>query len=293
MKMHIKYEHSIVLFALFLCGILTSTVTHAESIDTMSVSPIHGSNAYSRAQGLSPQARAQLQTLLRQKIHGNLIEVEAGACQTLMELGDNETIERVIQLYRGDSYSQSAEMGRQMSRCSQPMLLPMLSEYIFRAEPVKWIRYLGGEILDYPISIRTCWVMRQIVINSPVFGSDVKRSFEVFKDESDDSNSTLRLSLREWWHQNKEAFARKDYVAVKPMRPVAPAMPVIQTNPASPAPHQPSNALSILVPSRFPPEPVGLKNRMPSLYLLIFGAGILCSGLFILLLVARQKRTRL
>jgi hypothetical protein len=192
------------------------------------------------------------------------------ARRNLIKLGDRETAKQLVgDLLRGDDENQSA-YGVLMG-VRQAWVIPMLEPLLMRDEPVGQ-KYM--QMGPKPPSVLAAVCMWRILARCPDVPDDVRKWAKTFEYKLE--LDPMRRQMRDWWEQNKAAFERQDYAAVKPLQPVPPER--IPT-PASPAPKQ-SNRELTKQPSAVPAAAVVRENN-PSRWLvgILIVLAVLSGGL--------------
>jgi len=215
-----------------------------------------------------------------------------GAKSALLRLGDEQTIAEVMADVRSGDRKKIDEGWSALQYVNNPVLIPHLMELLDLPEAATLI------LLDNPSvptdmghfqPTRPFWAserIREMLWRCLEFSPETKQWAQNLWRQTGDP---LRDVLRQWWEQNKEAFARKDYAAVKPLQAVAtptpPAAPK-QTTPATDV--APSTAVAS--PAKPPPStpaqaesesyvlPVALLITGGVLALVAVGAAVIWQG---------------
>jgi hypothetical protein len=199
----------------------------------------------------------------------------------LVELGDRETIQETLEdFHKAASGIQSSKTADILRCATQPWVIPLLEQELFINESAKAVQH--EDILISPKSVAASGVIMSILSRSTTFSGKVRDS--VAKLPWYDEGKSRDI-IRKWYEQNKEAFARKDYAAVKPLQPVPPeSTPTSIPKPASATPKQPTMTLAK------PSAAAAVRENNPSRWLL--GSLIVLAALaggFILWRAKRRK----
>jgi hypothetical protein len=154
----------------------------------------------------------------------------------LLRLGDEQTLAEVMADIRSEDQRKRDDGFGAMAYVHNPALIPYLVELLYLPEPARLI-LLDKEPtqMGHFEPTRPFWAgqrIRDILWRCSEFSPEMKQWIDDLWRLTGDP---LRDVLRQWWEQNKEAFARKDYAAVKPLQPVATPAPSAATNQAPPA----------------------------------------------------------
>jgi len=210
----------------------------------------------------------------------------------IRSFSDEQTIAEVMADVRSGDRKKIDEGWSALQYVNNPVLIPHLMELLDLPEAATLI------LLDNPSvptdmghfqPTRPFWAserIREMLWRCLEFSPETKQWAQNLWRQTGDP---LRDVLRQWWEQNKEAFARKDYAAVKPLQPVAtptpPAAPK-QTTPATDV--APSTAVAS--PAKPPPStpaqaesesyvlPVALLITGGVLALVAVGAAVIWQG---------------
>ncbi|MDQ3623583.1 MAG: hypothetical protein M3463_14010 [Verrucomicrobiota bacterium] len=163
----------------------------------------------------------------------------------LLRLGDQFTIERMIEDYRAyDSRTSWSYVTAEFESSRQPRLIPYLAEDFYSKEdPTKGITITpppdSGEFaVGAPArSIFSGVIVTRIIKKAPEFSPQMKAwAHQAFALRLE-TPERFRNLMRVWWEANKAAFAREDYQAVIPVAEeaaevAAPASTPTQSTPA-------------------------------------------------------------
>jgi hypothetical protein len=127
-------------------------------------------------------------------------------------MGDRTTLEKTLRVYKNGSHVASIAMQRQMQRSSHPAIIPLVVTDVFRDEAAR-MTTITSEFFDYPLSVRSAEVVRNVLVNSPEFRDEVRQWASAFGLRN---AKRMRAAIREWWALNKDHFERQDYMAVNP-----------------------------------------------------------------------------
>lgn len=145
--------------------------------------------------------------------HGTLIDAKF----LLVNLGDGETIKDVVQQYKKHNPADHP-VEKLLRRCKQPLLIPLIADDLKIEEVAEW-QLLGGDVLVWPRSVASAQIISCILMNSPVFRDDVKKSASGhFRSMNSQAVEEERKAFRQWWQENEGHFAKKDYAAVRPLK---------------------------------------------------------------------------
>lgn len=208
----------------------------------------------------------------------------------LLRLGDEQTIAEVIQHIRSDDRKTIDDGWGAVAYVKNPALIPVLAELLYLPEEAKTI---GGPGIDdrhigvYTRPMRAVLEIKRLLEQCPEFSSELKHSVGIFWRISA-GQEALRVGFRQWWEQNKEAFVRKDYAAVKPLQPVAvPLSSSVVTNRVPPT-VPPINGTPTPKPTSATP-PVQSKSSTLPLVLLIGVVGLVLVVVIAVAMLRRKK----
>jgi len=174
--------------------------------------------------GIPADQRAQIIAELRKQASSTAkLGFQDMAKTLLLRLGDAQTIAEVMQDIRSDDVRRSDEATVVLRSVYNPELIPLLADLLYLPERMAVIREPGSDIAR---ATRPFWASEQItliILKRAEFGSDVK----------DWLKSHSSADVCQLWEQNKEAFLRKDYAAVKPPKSVPKSFLPTATNPSS------------------------------------------------------------
>ena len=144
-------------------------------------------------------------------------------CESLVALGDEQTIERVMHEFRENARKGTGTQSLGNNVYPQPLLIPYLAENFFLED---------GDVIDtdkiwvsssnLQFSIASILDVFGIIRRSSAFNADLK---EWVKAEPSIPLRILdvpkcREVMRTWWRENEEHFAKRNYAAVKPGAPL-------------------------------------------------------------------------
>ena len=171
------------------------------------------SNRYGILKGMPESEIEPLRAALRSRVSSGNLRLDSKAHLLLIEMGERTTMEETRRLYEGDSVVASFSMQRQMQRSSQPAVIPLVAQDLFRDEPAKMGR-INSEFIDYPLSVRSADIIRHVLINSPEFPADVRRWAASYNTRDAEK---MRNAIRAWWVLNKQQIEQVNYEAVVPV----------------------------------------------------------------------------
>jgi hypothetical protein len=146
----------------------------------------------------------------------------------LLRLGDEQTMEKVMQDFRSDDRTKIDEAKGALANVNNPLLIPRLAELLYHPEGVAAVMPPDSDVGYYT---RALWAASRImnIIGArtefrPEVKSWISSSVRSLQDRVD---YATYWCIRQLWEENKEAFLRGDYAAVKPPKAVStPAPPV-------------------------------------------------------------------
>jgi|GEM_PF-2568427 len=195
----------------------------------------------------------------------------------IRSFSDEQTMAEVMADLHSDDQKRSDSARAALAYVHNPALIPHLIELLYLPESAKLI-LLDKEPtqMGHFEPTRPFWAgqrIRDILWRCSEFSPEMKQWIDDLWRLTGDP---LRDILRQWWEQNKEAFARKDYAAVKPLQPVAPLTPpAAPKQTVSPTDVAPTNV--IVPPWKSPPsapgQPEPESDALP--LALLIGAGVL------------------
>lgn len=150
--------------------------------------------------------------------HSDVSDVveERRTCEILIQLGDRQTAEKVLEDFRKgserDPLSENARARVTLETSAQPWVIPMLADELFLQQDPK-IHFDGGDVGIMPRSTAAAWTIRGILKGSSAFPESVRESARRIPL----AYGTFRDQTREWWRQNRVHFENQDYSAVTPM----------------------------------------------------------------------------
>ena len=158
------------------------------------------------------------------------------AKKLLVRIGDEQTIADAIEgLHgKGQNWDNFHEAYQALSWSRQPAVIPLM---IPDLQDPSEVMQRGGELAVGPPHNVAAFIIMEIIKTSPQLG---ERIVAPLREKGFTGMPQMRASLLNWWGQNKDAFARKDYAAVQPLEPVSlPEPPRATTNQTSTAPPAP------------------------------------------------------
>jgi hypothetical protein len=199
----------------------------------------------------------------------------------LVRLGDTQTVERLAQDLQSGDRKKADETKRVIERAKSPMTIPGLAALLYLPEEVA-VRYDNPERDYYTQPLAAALMINEIIGKTEEFSPEVKSWLDSApKSLLEDSSSPyvnqlwgrqrdipqydVRVCISYWcirrlWEENKEAFLRHDYPAVKPPKTVRLPGEAVATNKA------PSAAISVLtkvVPPAITPTQAAPKAIAP------------------------------
>lgn len=164
---------------------------------------------------------------------------ETGAEIVLVRLNDTETITRLIGQYK-DTYGSRGSfwLAGHLELAGQASVLPLLAEDFFMEDGDKSTINRdgkGGGIRVIPRSAFSGITVLRIAAECKQLSEETRAWANQRLMQSCYPYDKFRAEMRMWWKQNKEAFEKADYKAVKPLRPET-TMPVTTTTPPPPTP---------------------------------------------------------
>ncbi len=126
----------------------------------------------------------------------------------LLLLGDREATRHSVQKMVRDEFPSLGFSG-------SPIVIEYLMPHVFKLEA--YSQTLVGDVVHVPFSFIATSQVFEILSESPAFSDEVRnwaKSTEV------PDRLSVRAELRRWWNENKVHFAKDDYKAVKPGRPI-------------------------------------------------------------------------
>ena len=196
---------------------------------------------------------------------------ETGAEIVLVRLNDTETITRLIGQYK-DTYGSRGSfwLAGHLELAGQASVIPLLAEDFFMEDGEKSTINRdgkGGGIRVIPRSAFSGITSMRVTIASKQFSDETRAWASQRLIQGYYPYDKFRADMCLWWAQNKDAFAKADYKAVKPLGPetitpitATPAPPPSTPTPKpapEPKPEPPptpfSNELPVDKPAPFPP----------------------------------------
>jgi len=129
--------------------------------------------------------------------------------------GDEEMLAGVVKdIQQGErrTYVECVRLLEQVQ--NSPQQIPILAELLYLPEEARLrdfaTEYSWGSVTA---SLKASWKIRDILQASAEFSPEMKKWADGL---SRSDREALRQTLRRWWEENREAFMRKEYAAVKP-----------------------------------------------------------------------------
>lgn len=230
---------------------------------------------------------------LRYVANGNIGGVGTdGARAALIRLEDEEQLTSTLEAFKSYDTPAARSVVSLFDLSAAPYLIPYLAEYLYLDESanIVYIRRPGDEPILYPPqSVSGARAIARILVRAGEFSDETRQWARSVAKLSD---IDLRPVMRQWWPQNKKAFEREDYAAVKPLAgtpaatvaPPADARPseLLQTATAVPSAVAQSSPERSPVAETHPDE-----SKSPTWLLFVGVAGALCIGLW--LFAARRR----
>jgi hypothetical protein len=214
---------------------------------------------------------------------GNMSPDRSGARIALLSYGDEQTLADVIKIYR-DYNSRAAwqYIPEELEWSKQPRAIFYLAEDFNGNEDLHAFYGSKGSETEFgitvqPKSIYSGVIALRIIMKSPAFSDELKAWAKQTYGLDLKDGEGFRNLMQKWWEQNKEAFARKDYKAVKPgiltVEPTPDAVPPSQPEPAEIATPKP-------IPSPVPAPVVSIlsEEKSSSWFLTVAGLVIVIAG---------------
>lgn len=204
----------------------------------------------------------------------------------LLRLGDEQTIVEVMRDAGGNDRAKSEDALGLLQNVRVPLIIPALAELLYLTEKAEWVRPRGEEadVGQYTRPMHAAVMIQDILLNTSRFSPEVKKWVSSVPELDGEA---FRYAFRQWWEQNKEAFARKDYTAVQPLKPVAaPALSVVTSQVSSSVAAAPTNAVALPVKSLSPTA----KQPKPTRWPLLVGIGAVALIAVVLVALRKQKK---
>lgn len=138
----------------------------------------------------------------------------------LLRLGYEPAIRRSINEFRKYDVVAWREVTKRLEWSSQPAIIPYLAEDFFLDEdPKQGVGISNGEeaVGAPPRSIFAAVVAGRIIHRASEFSPEMKRWADTMYELRLADPGQFRAGMKQWWIQNKDAFAKKDYSHVQPL----------------------------------------------------------------------------
>jgi len=206
----------------------------------------------------------------------------------LLRLSDEQTMVEVMAEIRSEDQSRQDNAWATLANVNTPLLIPHVAEFLHATEEARMWSSPGSDVIRYTRSLAAAEKIQDILLSFSGFSQDV-RQWVGSVDRVD--AEAFRATMRKWWEQNKEAFARKDYAAVKPLQPVALPAPSIAPKQTS----QPSvSPAKIEAPAKPPlasaPAAQSKSSSVPFPLLIGIGAVALVAIVAVLIWQGRRQK---
>lgn len=159
----------------------------------------------------------------RRRIRGYGFSIFDGQL-VLLRLGDDETIQTIIDQYRQNyETSLTAQTSQLIESSAQPKLLPYLAEDFFLDEDVRREVVVMGafDSIGFPVrSIFSGVLAGRIIAAAKGFTLEMKGWIQDLLQIRYRDRSAYRQTLRNWWRQNGDLVRQGRYGDVKP-QPIA------------------------------------------------------------------------
>jgi hypothetical protein len=152
---------------------------------------------------------------------GSTVANQKGAILGLVTLGDEQTLQKLIQIYRTYNSRSAWDYIPETFRFSKnPKVISYLAEDFDLNEPVT--AFYGGKDSEETISVppRSIYsgvISLRIIRKSDKMSAEMRdwsKQAEAFRAVNPEG---FRRMMRAWWQENKAAFAKGDYLSVKPI----------------------------------------------------------------------------
>lgn len=213
MKLLKPFDYIRVLTVMVVCYGMTVDTVLASDITLRASALATNANRYVTLKNMPASELEPLRAALRDRISSGRMRLDTEAHELLIEMGDKQTLEETRQVYEGNSPSASFAMQRQLQNSAQPAVIPVVAVDLFRDEPAKMVS-LNSEFFDYPLSVRSAEIIRNVLTNSPEFPEDVRRWAAKFNLRETDQ---MRNAIREWWQVNRNQVEKRNYGAITPV----------------------------------------------------------------------------
>ena len=181
----------------------------------------------------------------------------------IRSFSDEKTLGEIMQDIRSDDSTKAHNAWMAVQYVNNPMLIPALAELLYLPEEAR--QFFAGDVVRSTRPLQAAMRISEIIQKCPEFFPQMKQGI----GGSWGSDEEFRATMRKWWEQNRDAFARKDYAAVKPLQSTATPTPPAGTNQAPPAvPPAPTNGVAPLVKQK-PPASVQPQSSSSTLSLFI------------------------
>lgn len=213
-----------------------------------------------------PEIRNEVIVQLRAKLLPDDPYFPRHASDSLVSLGDEQTIEKIMRLTRESRLKVGRDAYNGDPPYSQPLLIPYWAEDFSREDGEEWEMAFddGRRVYYVPISIGSVLRVLSILRKSAAFNEDVHKWVEggigILPRHLD--MPKCRNIMRTWWRENEGAFTRRDYSAVKPGAPLGRNLAkagAYDNDPAYTSQPTPNVPVAIAAPSTALPSELGSK----------------------------------
>ena len=183
-----------------------------------------------------------------------------------------------MQDIRSDDIRRREKAGSVLMNVNNPVLIPHLAELLYLPEGFALWTKPGGDLQHSTRPLAAARDIRNIIWARDEFSSEVK----------DWLRSHSFADVRQLWEQNKDAFLRHDYAAVKSPKTVPDSFPPVTTNKTpSTATPVPTNSVAppVKQTSSAPVQPGSSSVPLP----LLLGLGALVLGAVVAVVILRRK----
>lgn len=212
-----------------------------------------------------PEIRDEVIVHLRAKLHPDDPCFPMYTSDSLVALGDEQTIERVIRQIKEKAAKTGTWYSIGQYSYPQPLLIPYLAEDFFRDDGDTIDEQVTRRDLDHlQISIGRVLDVLNILRRSPAFSEDMHKWSEntIAVPLKLLDISKCRQVMRSWWLENKEHFAKRDYASVRPGAPLGRNIAkagAYDNDPAYASQPTPNVPAAIAAPSTAVPRELGSK----------------------------------
>jgi hypothetical protein len=267
-------KNSRLLYAFIYFCVLASTyakrIEETEAGKTAALLAVSGRKA--SLEGVPAQEQEKVLDILRGILRGTITEIgttsasQSGAAIALIALDDKSSIEFLIAEYQKyDNRAAWDFFPKAFQWAANPHVITYLAPDFQLNEPNDGFYGKKGEGTEFgisvpPRSIYSGTIAMRITANSPAFSPELQawgKQAQAFRFKHPEA---FRRLMRKWWEQNKEAFEKRDYQAVRSIALVVEEEPVVaevKPTPApseSPTPTPPSPEPTISI-TQLPPAP--------------------------------------